>query len=130
MIPDRGVGDESVVIGTPPGSVGDRSVVIGATDANGNVRIGGGVAVGYNAHADPTSVAIGAHAGAESAAIPQLRQLRALLIAGGDESGASATRELVEQLQSHEPSATAVARCWEVVKVAATTNERYSSSTA
>lgn len=59
------VGADSVGMGLiPPGTkIGDRSVLVGATDSNGNTVIPGGTAVGYGAHADPTSVAIGAGAG-------------------------------------------------------------------
>jgi hypothetical protein len=123
MTSEKQVGDESVVIGTPPGHVGDRSVVIGPTDSRGNVRIGGGVAVGYNANADATSVAIGAHAGAGTAVMPRLAELRVLFTAAGETDGANAAAELAEQLRSAQPNATKVARCWDVVKVAATTNE-------
>jgi hypothetical protein len=62
------VGKESVVYGNVPTDldVGDQSVVVGATDAHGNVRIGGGTAVGHGSYADSTSVAIGKGAGAGS----------------------------------------------------------------
>ncbi len=63
--PATTVGTGSTVYGNvPPGTrVGGRSVYVGATEANGSTRIGGGTAIGYGASADPTSIAIGAHAG-------------------------------------------------------------------
>ncbi len=45
--------------------VGDRNTIVGATDANGNTVLDrGGTAIGAGAVANPSSVAIGAHAGA------------------------------------------------------------------
>lgn len=43
---------------------GSGNTFVGPTDAAGNTVIRGGTAIGRNAHADPTSVAIGANAGA------------------------------------------------------------------
>jgi len=65
--PNVTVGNDSVAFGQVSGSVGDRSVVIGATDSNGNTILNQPIAVGYNAHAGPGSIAIGANAGAGSA---------------------------------------------------------------
>jgi hypothetical protein len=62
--PSVQVGRDSVAIGRVSGAVGDRSVVIGATDTNGNTILTQPMAVGYNAHAGPGSIAIGANAGA------------------------------------------------------------------
>jgi hypothetical protein len=58
------IGKDSVVIGNVTGTVGDGSVVIGPTDAHGNTIINTPMAVGRNAYADETSIAIGAGASA------------------------------------------------------------------
>ena len=121
---DREVGDDSVVIGAdPPRRVGNRSVFIGATDNAGNTRIAGGTAVGYNARADPTSVAIGAHALAGDGAIPHLLQLQVLLTQAGQTDAASAARDMVDELERNVPDKHRVRALWNVVKVGATGNE-------
>jgi hypothetical protein len=62
--PKINIGKDSVAIGQVTGNIGDESVVIGATDSNGNTILNQSIAVGYNAHASPGSIAIGANAGA------------------------------------------------------------------
>lgn len=42
--------------------MGSRNVIVGPTDDKGNVKLGGGTAMGYGAQADPTSVAVGSGA--------------------------------------------------------------------
>lgn len=56
------VGQDSVTIGEVLGPVGDRSVVIRLSDTNKNIMITNPMAVGFNAHAGPGSMAIGANA--------------------------------------------------------------------
>lgn len=113
------VGDDSVVIGTGvPRHVGNRSVVIGATDARGNTRLEGGTALGYNAHADSTSVAAGAHAGA-GGIIAQLTQLQALLLTVGEFEPAEATADLLQELQAPNPDPSRIKRLWGRVETVA-----------
>lgn len=60
------VGDESVVVGpVPPGGVGNRSTIIGPVDGSTNVILNrGGIAIGADASADSTGIAIGTGANA------------------------------------------------------------------
>jgi hypothetical protein len=63
-------GRDNTIVGTTPiqSIDGDGNTVVGATDAHGNTILNsGGVAIGSGAVADPTSIAIGAHANAGSA---------------------------------------------------------------
>jgi hypothetical protein len=74
-LPHSGIvtGKDSTVYGqVPPGSkIGDGSTVVGATDSDGNTILNrGGLAIGNGAKADPTSIAIGAHANAGTAPTP------------------------------------------------------------
>jgi len=57
-------GNENVFIGQGPFPRGNGNVVIRPNGLSGNIRIGGGVAIGHGAQADETSVAIGSGAGA------------------------------------------------------------------
>jgi hypothetical protein len=59
-----GDGDENVFIGQGPFSRGSRNVIIRPSGPSGDIRIGGGVAIGHGAQADESSVAIGSGAGA------------------------------------------------------------------
>jgi hypothetical protein len=59
------VGDESVVYGDVPEDVGNRSTVIRPMPGETNLILNkGGLAMGYGARADSTSIAIGAYANA------------------------------------------------------------------
>jgi hypothetical protein len=121
---ERSVGDESVVIGTGvPDRVGDRSVVIGATDDRGNTIIRGGTAAGYNARADSTSVAVGAHAGAGGDVMAQLRQLQELLERDGHADGAAAAAQLALEVQTPAPDRSRAARLWTAITVFTTGGE-------
>jgi len=64
--------------------------VIGAVDDRGNTIIRGGTAVGYNAQADSTSVAVGAHAGAGGEVMAQLRSCGRCSSATGTPRGLAA----------------------------------------
>jgi hypothetical protein len=57
-------GDDNVFIGQGPFPRGNGNVVIRPGGPCGYIRIGGGVAIGRDAQADGTSVAIGSGAGA------------------------------------------------------------------
>ncbi len=57
-------GNDNVFIGEGPFPRGDGNVVIRPGGPSGDIRIGGGVAIGRGAQADETSVAIGSGAGA------------------------------------------------------------------
>lgn len=54
-----------------PPEGGSRNTFVGPTDAHGNTVIPAGTAVGYGAHADPSSVAIGSGAGPQAPAKQQ-----------------------------------------------------------
>jgi len=56
-------GSDNTIVNDPRSIHGDGNTIVGA-DANRNVFIPAGTAIGRDAHADPTSVAIGAGAGA------------------------------------------------------------------
>lgn len=70
------VGSDSVVMDrVDPGAIiGPRSVVVGPTDERGNTIFDrGGMAVGYNARADSTGIAVGAKANAHNSR-PEIKQ--------------------------------------------------------
>lgn len=61
------MGNDNTIVGNVliPENMGDGNTIVGATDANGNTILNrGGTAIGRNAQADQTTVAIGANAGA------------------------------------------------------------------
>lgn len=58
-------GDDNTVIGTPPKRMGSRNTIVNFSDANGNTLLNRpGTSIGAGAGFDPTSVIIGAGAGA------------------------------------------------------------------
>lgn len=69
------IGSDNTLVNVPiPPSLGDGNTFIGPTDANGNTIYNkGGTAIGKDACADPTSIAIGAgaNAGCKTPAKPQ-----------------------------------------------------------
>jgi hypothetical protein len=58
------VGSRNTVIGTMPSSMGSGNTFVDFTDANGNTILKPGTSIGAGAGFDPTSVIIGADAGA------------------------------------------------------------------
>jgi hypothetical protein len=70
-------GTDNTLVGNIPNRqiTGNGNTIVGATDANGNTILNrGGTAIGIGAKADPTSIAIGAHAGAGVVAQPTYEQ--------------------------------------------------------
>jgi hypothetical protein len=62
-------GNDNTVVGPNQTVIGSGNTIVGPTDSNGNTIFNrGGVAIGNGAQADPTSIAIGAHANAGSRA--------------------------------------------------------------
>jgi hypothetical protein len=66
-IPAKIQGSNNTVVGNVPARTinGNENTIVGATDDHGNTILNrGGTAIGAGAHADPTSIAIGANAAA------------------------------------------------------------------
>lgn len=128
------VGKDSVVIGNvPPDShVGNGSVVIGATDSRGNTIINQPMAVGRGAQAGPSSIAIGAFAGAGVAQQQSLVDLQSALqqfaefvVAQNNKALAQQFEKLKSELQSPTPNQSAVLTAWEGVKALATVDSAH-----
>ncbi len=119
--------DNTFVFVDPPDDVGSGNTFIGATDGRVNTILNrGGLAIGADAYADETSVAIGARAnagGRQAEALKLLGQLQALLLQAGDDNAADAVVDLGEEVQKPDRSDGRARQLWAVVKVAATTNE-------
>lgn len=68
-------GDFNTVYGNVPQNIhGFGNTIVGATDSHGNTIITQSMAVGFNAHAGPGSIAIGANAGAGQSTTPNTNQ--------------------------------------------------------
>jgi hypothetical protein len=120
------IGDDNTVVGpVPVHSGGSRNTFWTAADADGNARISGGTAVGYGAHADSTSVAVGARS--MGGDLPQLSALLAQLqqVVGqtGDAKTERAVAEIADEIGSPSRDDSRIRRLWGAIKVAATTNE-------
>ena len=121
------IGDDNVIIGDPGTSgIGSRNVII-KPDADGNVRISGGTAIGQGATAVASSVAIGASASAtpNTQWLQLLEELLEQLIASQlipDEVKAdvAAQAEFLEQ-EAHSPTSgrNVLKAAWLVVSRAA-----------
>jgi hypothetical protein len=117
---DVRVGRDSVVMGRVSGKVGNRSVVIGATDDRGNVILNQSMAVGYNAHAGPGSIAIGANASAGSELPGILRQIQAIIRESNDRPLQLTFDRFVLELQRKEPDRTSIRTLWTAIQASAT----------
>jgi hypothetical protein len=114
------VGTDSVVMGRVSGKVGDRSVVIGATDDRGNVILNQSMAVGYNAHAGPGSIAIGANASAGSELPAILHQIEHIIRESNDRPLQLTFDRFALELRKKEPERTAIQTLWTVIQTSAT----------
>jgi hypothetical protein len=119
---DLDVGEESVVLGKVSGRVGGRSVVIGATDERGNTIINLPMAVGYNAHAGPGSIAIGAHAWAGMELPALLAEIRLIIEQSPDASLKASFGEFMLEIEKSEKDKSKLSRLWGAVKGAAALN--------
>lgn len=103
-------GDDNVLIGDVAGEVGSRNVII-RPGRGDDLRIGGGTAIGFGAHADPTSVAIGtfAIAGTTAACEAEIDKFIADLVesdgitAKAKEDARCKAEELKDELRSPRP---------------------------
>ncbi|MHC4248317.1 MAG: hypothetical protein ACYS9X_04240 [Planctomycetota bacterium] len=112
------IGDESVVMGKVPAGtrVGNRSVYVAPTDDRGNVILNrGGLAAGYGAHADPTSIAIGAWANAGSRVGAALAEVERVVQASADAAAKESLAQFREHLASGKRDASLLQRLWSAV---------------
>ena len=113
------VGEDSVVIGNVYGNVGDRSVVVGSTDNRGNTILNQPMAVGYNAHAGPGSIAIGANVGAGTSIPMVLKELHKMIESTDDPVLIESFKELCSELKPPQKDKTKISRLWEIIKKSA-----------
>jgi hypothetical protein len=115
------IGDDNTIIGNVPSrSMGSRNVIVGSTDDKGNVRLGGGTAMGYGARADPTSVAVGSGAMAGAPAlVPLLREFGAK----GPPEATDIADDLIAQVEAQQPNGGRIERLWSGLKALGTSEE-------
>ena len=117
------VGDDSVVMGNVSGNVGNRSVVVGPTDNKGNTILNQPGAFGYNAHAGPDSIAIGAHAGGGSDIDLAFSEIHKIIIASKDEKLIKSFKELASELSMPKKGTSKISRLWNEIKESTVLNE-------
>ena len=124
------IGNDSVVMGNVPQNleVGEGSVVIGPTDANGNTILNRPMAIGRNAQAGPTSIAIGAgaNAGSDFNLAAAIHELLSLAKQSHNAQAQSHLGAIADELTKPDPDKSLIHRSWEALKVAGTIDGAYS----
>lgn len=115
------IGDDNTIVGNvPPRSMGSRNVIVGPTDDKGDIRLGGGTAMGYGARADPTSVAVGSGA---MAGAPTLVPLLREFAAKAPPEAIDIADDLIAHIEARQPNSGRIERLWSGLKALGTTEE-------
>lgn len=116
-------GNDNVGINVDPSDIrGDRNTFVRPDPGSTNTVLNrGGVAVGFRATADSSSIAIGsgAMAGDQAFVLRQLQELDEILSRSGHSDGSDATRALIEDVTSPGANRSAKAVLWAAVERAA-----------
>jgi hypothetical protein len=116
------IGDDNVVVGQPPDEMGSGNTIVNIADARANTILNqGGLAIGRNARADATTIAIGTNAMAGTNLVPPLEELRTILARAGDADAAHATSELIVAIQAPVKDERKIQRLVGIVRSAAAT---------